>query len=82
MAIHVALIIPNIDKSFISLKFHTVCSRSSGQFNIVSYDIKWITTSWVYTVCPGSSDPPGKLLNIFASENEVYTIFWLLRYFR
>ena len=29
----------------------------------------------IYTVCPGSSDPPGKLLNIFTSENEVYTIF-------
>ena len=28
-----------------------------------------------YTVCPGSSDPPEKILNIFASENEVYAIF-------
>ena len=28
-----------------------------------------------YTVCPGSSDPPEKILNTFASENEVYTIF-------
>ena len=28
-----------------------------------------------YTVCPGSSDPPEKILNIFASENEVYNIF-------
>ena len=27
------------------------------------------------TVCPGSSDPPEKILNIFASENENYTIF-------
>ena len=27
------------------------------------------------TVCPGNSDPPEKILNIFASENEVYTIF-------
>jgi len=34
------------------------------------------------TVCPGSSDPPQKILNIFASENEVYTIYELLRYFR
>ena len=34
------------------------------------------------TVCPGSSDPPEKLFDIFASENEVYTIFKLLRYFR
>ena len=28
-----------------------------------------------YTVCPGSSDPPEKILNIFTSENEVYTIY-------
>ena len=31
--------------------------------------------SGCYTVCPGSSDPPEKILNIFASENEVYTVF-------
>ena len=35
------------------------------------------------TVCPGSIDPPEKnIYNIFASENEVYTIYYLLRYFR
>ena len=34
------------------------------------------------TVCPGSSDPPEKILNIFASKNEVYTVFKLLGYFR
>ena len=28
-----------------------------------------------YTVFPGSSDPPEKIFNKFASENEVYTIF-------
>ena len=27
------------------------------------------------TVCPGSSDPPDKIFNISASENEVYTIY-------
>ena len=27
------------------------------------------------TVCPGSSDPPEKIFNIFAAENEVYNIF-------
>ena len=32
--------------------------------------------------CPGSSDPPQKIFNIFASENGVYTIFRLLQYFR
>ena len=31
--------------------------------------------SKVSTVCPGSSDPPEKIINIFASENEVYTIY-------
>ena len=29
----------------------------------------------ISTVCPGSSDPPEKILNIFASENEAYTIY-------
>ena len=28
-----------------------------------------------YTVCPGSSDPPEKIFNMFASENEVYTSY-------
>ena len=27
-----------------------------------------------YTVYPGSSDPPEKIFNIYASENEVYNI--------
>ena len=27
------------------------------------------------TVCPGSSDPPEKIFNIFAPENEVDTIY-------
>ena len=30
---------------------------------------------FIHTVCPGSSDPPEKIFNIFASENEVYTIY-------
>ena len=30
--------------------------------------------SIITTVCPGSSDPPEKILNLFASENENYTI--------
>ena len=29
----------------------------------------------VYTVCPESSDLPEKIFNIFASENEGYTIY-------
>ena len=38
--------------------------------------------SFTNTVCPGSSDPPEEIFNKFASENEVYTIYSLLRYFR
>ena len=34
------------------------------------------------TVYLGSSDPPEKIFMIFASENEVYTIYQLLQYFR
>ena len=34
-----------------------------------------------YTVCPGSSDHLEKILNIFASENEVYTIFLIITKF-
>ena len=41
------------------------------------------------TVCPGSSDPPEKILNIFASENEVTPFFnyynilgWILFVYR
>ena len=37
--------------------------------NIYYYLLKNIDT-----VCPGSSDPPEKICNVFASENEVYTI--------
>ena len=33
-------------------------------------------------VVTGSSDPPEKIFYIFATENEVYTIYQLLRYFR
>ena len=28
-----------------------------------------------HTVCPGSSDPPEKILYVFASENEVYNVY-------
>ena len=40
-----------------------------------SIDIGLEESYWAYTVCPGSSDPPEKTFNIFASENEVYTIY-------
>ena len=36
---------------------YTVCPGSSDPFHIVTYYIKWGTTSWTYTVCPRSSDP-------------------------
>ena len=55
-------------KRFIFLHNCATCSE-------LPYDIS--------TVCPGSSDPPEKIINIFASEKGVYTIYkLLLRYFR
>ena len=50
--------------------------------NSVYWNIEYISGLVYHTVCPGSSDPLEKILNIFVSENEVYTIFSLLRYFR
>ena len=35
----------------------------------------------LFTVCPGSSDPPEKILNIFALENDVYTFFLFITIF-
>ena len=29
---------------------NTVCPRSSDPFHIVSYIIKWVTTSWTYSI--------------------------------
>ena len=40
--------------------FYTVCPRNSDTFYLVSYYIKWVTTSWTYCnltmMCP-SMDP-------------------------
>ena len=46
----------------------------SNSTTIVSEKIQWAHGLRVHTVCPGSSDPPEKILNIFASENG-YNIF-------
>ena len=35
----------------------------------------YIVGHFTCTVCPGSSAPPEKIFNIFASENEVYPIY-------
>ena len=34
---------------FCSILTNTVCPRSSDPFYIVSYYIKWVTTSWTYS---------------------------------
>ena len=52
------------------------CQKWSLQSPAVQFFIS------VHTVCQGSSDPPEKIFNIFASENEVYTVYQQLRYFR
>ena len=36
---------------------------------------RYIEPPTIYTVCPESSEPPEKIFNIFASENDVYTIY-------
>ena len=36
----------------------------------------WPRFECLPTVCPGSSDPPEDIYNIFASENEVYTNYY------
>ena len=33
-----------------SLKVYTICPRSSAPFYIVSYYIKWVTTSWTHSI--------------------------------
>ena len=30
---------------------YTVCPRRSEPFYILSYCIKWVTTSWTYSIC-------------------------------
>ena len=32
------------------LLIYAVCSRSSDPFHIVSYYMKWVTTSWTYSM--------------------------------
>ena len=39
------------------------------------YDLDYLPGENIHTVCPGSSDPPEKIFNIFPSENEVYSIY-------
>ena len=36
--------------SFFHLKLHIVCPRSSYPFYIISYYIKWVDTSWTYSI--------------------------------
>ena len=59
------------------LEYFLDCTRKfSKTFNKSNYkEPKKPKKPFKCTVCPGSSDPPEKILNIFASENEVYTIF-------
>ena len=69
--------------------YNTVYPRSLAPFYILSQDFldrQYIQVLGVpysvsnkytvfSTVCPGSSDPPENIFIIFASENEVYTIY-------
>ena len=44
-----------------------MCQKSLQAFDI-GYNLLCKTKLSSYTVCPGSSDPPEKIFNIFASE--------------
>ena len=33
----------------LSKKYYTVCPGSSDPFYVVSYNIKWVTTSWTHS---------------------------------
>ena len=33
-----------------SMQLHTVCPRSSDPFYVVTYYVKWVTTSWTYSI--------------------------------
>ena len=53
-------------------KVHLVSSLST---EACLEGVKWVKEKKNSTVCPGISDPPEKMFNIFASENEVYNIY-------
>ena len=60
------------------LNLEKIWSLLTYFFQLILFRLKYE----YHTECPGSSDPPEKIFDIFASENEVYTIYQLLRYFR
>ena len=49
--------------------------ENSAVANDVGNALRKARQQQVTTVCPGSSDPPEKVFYLFASENEVYTIY-------
>ena len=57
---------------FIALNLFDCLSSSPALYIAVLWTVRPCFSN---TVCPGSSDPPEKMFNIFASENEVYTIY-------
>ena len=59
-----------------------VCKRNLCSAS--RYSLMWKETTALCdssTVCPESSDPPEKILNILSSENEVYIIFLIITIF-
>ena len=49
---------------------HTVCPRSLDLFYIVSYNIKWVKTSWTYSTCnSGTFSNPLKPIHTFLNKN-------------
>ena len=65
--------IPSDPSQFFSKKIKsTVCPGSSNPFYILSYFIKWVTTSWTYSIqkdffTPPRPGPPDRVSEIFRS---------------
>ena len=58
---------------------HTVCPRSSYPFYIVTYCLKWITTSWTYSTCTQIDDKPYNKISSF-SLFTINVIYYLTIY--
>ena len=56
---------------------HTVCPRSSDPFYIVSYYIKWVTTSWTYSISLVDFYPRKHMIEISAIVGQTKSV-WIL----
>ena len=55
---------------------HTVCPTSSDPFYIVSYYIRWVTTSWTYSTSTCMSNLDDKCFFFSTKYLEIYVVFF------